>query len=111
MVEFGLLEAEEMGHGKQAGHGDEPLVVEDNRPGAGHMQVNHPAPCEGFFDPAVGLGQRVAAGDVLGTVSDLIGKQVETIRSRYTGMVIVLHTFPRVEAGVSVAVVMELPSK
>jgi len=111
MVEFGLLEAEEMGHGKQAGHGDEPQVVEDNRPGAGHMQVNHPAPCEGFFDPAVGLGQRVAAGDVLGTVSDLIGKQVETIRSRYTGMVIVLHTFPRVEAGVSVAVVMELPSK
>ncbi len=37
----------------------EPLVVEDHRPGSGHMQVNHPAPCEGFFEPAVTLGQWV----------------------------------------------------
>jgi predicted deacylase len=104
MAKFGMLEAEGMGHG---GHSKEPLVVEDNRPGAGHMQVNHPAPCDGFFEPAVELGQRVQAGDVLGTICDPLGKHVETIRSRYTGMVIVLHTFPRVEAGVSVAVVLE----
>lgn len=104
MAEFGMLEAEGVGHG---GHGDEPLLVEDDRPGAGHMQVNHPAPCEGFFEPAVQLGQQVQAGDVLGTICEPLGKHVEAICSRYTGIVIVLHTFPRVEAGVSVAVVME----
>ena len=110
MAEFGMMPKKEEGHGEQGGHGEEPLVVEDDRPGAGHMQVNHPAPCEGFFESAVILGQRVVAGDALGTVSDLLGKQVETIRSRYAGMVIVLHTFPRVEVGVSVAVVMEVLS-
>jgi len=71
------------------------------------MQVNHPAPCEGFFEPAVSLGQKVERGDVLGSICDPLGRQMEVIRSRYSGMVIVLHTFPRVEAGVSVAVVLE----
>jgi hypothetical protein len=47
------------------------------------------------------------AGDVLGTVSDVSGQQVAVIRSRYTGTVIVLHTFARIEAETSVAVVLE----
>lgn len=86
-----------------------PLVVEDHRPGAGHMQINHPSPCEGFFEPAVVLGQRVRIGDPIGTVSDVLGQRVERIESRYTGIVIVLQTFPTVSAGASVAVVMETP--
>ena len=109
MAEFGMLETEGMGHGRHGGHGEE-LIVEDDRPGAGHMQVNHPAPCDGFFEPAVGLGQRVQAGDILGTVSNLLGDRAEVVRARYTGLVIVLHRFPRIEAGVSVAVVLETPS-
>ncbi len=104
MAEFGMLQGEA---NKQVA---EPLIVEDERPGAGHMQVNHPAPCEGFFEPAVALGQKVNAGDSLGTICDPLGKKIADIRSRYAGLVIVLHTFPRVEAGISVAVVLELPS-
>lgn len=71
------------------------------------MQVNHPSPIEGFFEPAVTLGQEVCAGDVLGTVCDPLGHRDESVHSRYTGTVIVLHTFPRVEEGTSVAVVLE----
>jgi predicted deacylase len=84
-----------------------PLMVEDTRPGSGHMQVNHPSPCEGFFEPLVALGQQVQAGDSLGTVTDLLGRHVARIQSRYTGTVIVLHTFSRVDEGTSVAVVLE----
>ena len=103
MAEFGLVD-------DRPDLPDRPaLVVEDNRPGAGHMQVNHPSPCEGFFEPAVQLGQHVRAEDVLGWVTDLLGRRVEVVRARYAGMVIVLHTFPRIENGVSVAVVMETP--
>lgn len=86
-----------------------PRIIEDRRPGSGHMQVNHPASVEGFFEPAVAIGDEVRAGDELGTVIDIVGRRAETIRSRYTGTVIVLHTFPRVEAGTSVAVVLETP--
>lgn len=87
-----------------------PLVVEDHRPGAGHMQINHPSPCEGFFQSTVTLGQHVQVGDLIGTVCDVLGQRVERIESRYTGLVIVLQTFPTVSAGASVAVVMETPS-
>lgn len=85
-----------------------PLIVEDHRPGAGHMQINHPSPCEGFFESAVSLGQRVRVGELLGTVCDVLGQRVERIESRYTGVVIVLHTFPTVAKDDSVAVVMEV---
>jgi predicted deacylase len=86
--------------------GPEPLVVEDSRPGSGHMQVNHPSPAEGFFEPAVALGQRVRERDALGTVTDVLGRTVETVRAAYGGLVIVLHTFARVDAGTSVAVIL-----
>jgi len=104
MAEFGLVD------GSAVLPAQPPLVVEDVRPGAGHMQVNHPSPCEGFFEPAVQLGQPIGAEDVLGRVVDLSGDRVEVIRARYAGIVIVLHTFPRIEEGVSVAVVMETPA-
>ena len=85
-------------------------IVEDDRPGSGHMQVNHPSPCAGFFQPQVELGQPVQEGAVIGTVSDPLGQHVAQFRARYTGTVIVLHTFPRVAAETSVAVILETPS-
>lgn len=85
-----------------------PLIVEDHRPGAGHMQINHPSPCEGYFEPAVTLGQRVRVGDLIGTVCDVLGHQFTQIESSYNGVIIVLHTFPTVATGDSVAVVMEM---
>jgi predicted deacylase len=85
----------------------EPLIVEDNRPDAGHMQVNHPSPCEGFFEPAVELGQHVQEGDLFGTVTDVLGRHAEPIHAAHAGIVLVLHTFARVDAGESVGVVLE----
>jgi predicted deacylase len=85
----------------------EPLIVEDRRAGSGHMQVNQPAPHEGFFEPAVKLGGRVQAGDLLGTVSDILGRQTLPIHAAHAGIVLVLHTFARVDTGESVAVVLE----
>lgn len=88
----------------------EPLVVEDPRPGSGHMQVNHPSPMEGFFEPAVELGQWVKTGDVLGIVTDLVGERVETIRSRYSGMMLVIHSRCFIAREESVGVVLEEPN-
>ncbi len=71
------------------------------------MQVNHPSPCEGFFEPAVALGQSVRAGELLGTVTDLLGRCVEQILATQSGIVLVLHTFPRMKSGESAAVILE----
>jgi predicted deacylase len=101
MVDLGMIASS---HGAPS---PEPLVVEDDRPGSGHMQVNHPARCEGFFEPAVALGQRVRAGELLGTVTDLLGGRAEPIHAAYAGIVLVLHTFARIDAGESVGVVLQ----
>jgi predicted deacylase len=103
LADLGMIDA---GGSHRLGAGA-PLIVEDSRPGSGHMQVNHPVPHEGFFQPEVELGQRVNAGDLLGTVTDTLGRHVEPIRAAYSGLVIVLHTFARVDAGESVAVILE----
>lgn len=87
--------------------GTEPFVVEDPRPGSGHMQINHPAPVEGFFEPAADLGQMVKVGDLLGSVSDALGERIEPIHSRYAGMVLVIHARCFIAAGESVGVVLE----
>ncbi|MCE9533285.1 MAG: succinylglutamate desuccinylase/aspartoacylase family protein [Planctomycetes bacterium] len=99
MAEFGMLD-------EPLRKNVEPLIVEDNRPGSGHMQVNHPAPCEGFFQSAVTLGQRVEKDELLGTVTDVLGRSNEEIRAAYAGIVLVLHTYPRIEKDESVAVIL-----
>ncbi len=83
------------------------ILAEDDRPGAGHMQVQLPAPCEGFFEPAVTLGQRVNEGDPFGWVSDLLGSRRETVFCPYAGIVIVLHTFSRVGENDSLGVILD----
>jgi predicted deacylase len=85
----------------------EPLVVEDARSNSGVMQIHHPAPCEGFFEPTVTLGQRVERGDLLGTVTDILGQRREPVSAAHTGFILVLHTFARVSADDGVAVILE----
>ena len=71
------------------------------------MQVNHPSPCDGFFDPAIDLGARVRPGDVLGTVSDALGSRVEPIAAAHGGLVLVLHSHGPIAAGESGGVVLQ----
>ncbi len=85
----------------------EPLIVEDARPESGHMQIQHPAPIAGFFETSVTLGQPLRKGEILGTVSDVLGRTIEPVRSDRPGVVLVLRAFAPVSAGESVAVVLE----
>jgi predicted deacylase len=71
-------------------------VIEDTRPGVGHMQVCHPAPAAGYFEPRVALGQWVKTGDLLGTVTDILGDTELEVRAQQDGIVLVLHTFASV---------------
>src|SRR6185369_15383907 len=69
----------------------DPLIVEDDRPNSGHMQINHPAPCEGFFEPAVALGQRVEAGDLLGKRTDRCPRRRNADEGRSCNLPGLLH--------------------
>ncbi len=82
--------------------------VEDERESTTHMQVQNQSPMAGFFSPAVTLGQRVAPGDPLGTVSDCLGETEETVHSTQSGIVITLRTFSRVDKDDALAVICEV---
>ncbi len=81
-------------------------VVEDTRPGSGHMQVCHPAPMDGCFEPCVALGDQVEKGRPIGHVLDFTGEVSLAVPADSNGRVIVLRTFPRVRRGDSTGVIM-----
>ncbi len=83
-------------------------VVEDGRADSGHMQIQNPSPCDGYFETAVRLGDSVTNGQLLGAVTDALGKNVVPVQTREEGIVLVLRTFPAVREGDSLAVVLEV---
>jgi predicted deacylase len=85
-----------------------PTTIEDPRPGSGHMQRCYPAPLAGCFETAVELGQRIEIGQTLGWVVDPLGRQRHDVLSTQRGLVLVLRTFPSVQQGDSLAVILEL---
>jgi len=101
MSEIGMLDRPKLANQVQ-------YFVENPAPGSGHMQVCNPSPCSGYFETALKPGDRVYAGDLLGTVFPLDDAEPQPIRSTQTGIVLVLRTFPRVLAGESVGVILEL---
>jgi predicted deacylase len=82
-------------------------IAEDARDNSGHLQLNYPAPMNGFFEAAVALGDELRPGDIIGTISDVLGECVQTITSTQSGPVICLRVFARVLAGDSLAVVLD----
>jgi len=86
-----------------------PMVVEDPRPNSGHMQRCCPSSAAGCFEAAVELGQPIAAGDLLGTIVDPLGREPHEVRSTQNGRVLVLRTFAAVNQGDSLAVILETP--
>lgn len=82
-------------------------VVEDERPGSGHLQTQHPSPMAGFFLPCVRLEDRVNRGDVLGEVCDELGDTVYQITAKQSGIVLALRVLPRVNQGDALAVILE----
>jgi predicted deacylase len=80
--------------------------VEDARDHSGHLQIQHPAPMQGFFEPAVKLEQSVNQGDVIGTVCDVLGEKTETVRASESGVILMLRWFRHVNAQDALAAIL-----
>jgi len=84
------------------------FFVEDARPNSGHMQRCYPSPMQGCFQAAVELGQPITVGQPLGSVVDPLGGESHTVLSHENVRVLVLRSFPVVQKGDSLAVILEL---
>lgn len=83
-------------------------TVEDDREGSGHLQVQHPAPAAGFFEPCVELGAAIERGQPLGQVVDELGRERHNVLAAESGRVLLLRTFPRVSQGDTLAVILPI---
>ena len=82
------------------------LVVEDDRPRAGFLQVQNRAPVGGLFEPEVDVLAEVKQGQRLGAIRDALGAVRHVVEATHTGLVVFLRTFPRVLAGDPVCTVL-----
>lgn len=82
--------------------------IEDNRPDSGHLQLCHPSPTEGFFESVVQVGDRVAAGDPLGVVMNLVTGEKSNIVAEHGGIVLVLRKCPAVRKDDALVVVLDV---
>jgi predicted deacylase len=82
--------------------------IEDSTPGSGHMQVCHPSPATGLFEPHVRLGDHVQRDQTIGIIREPNPTIEHVVTADRSGIVIVLRTFPRVREGESVGVVVDL---
>ena len=77
-----------------------PLIVEDASAGCGaHAGRTTRSRARGSSSRPCSSASRVRAGELLGTVTDLLGRRVEPIHAAHSGIVLVLNTFPRMESG------------
>ena len=83
-------------------------LVEDDRDHSGHLQVQHPAPTAGIFQPCLALHDPVHAGEPLGHIVDLGGRPPTPIPATESGIILLLRSFPRVEPGDTLAVVLPI---
>ena len=83
------------------------LLVEDDRPQAGFLQVQNRAPLGGFFEPDVDVLETVRRGQRLGVIRDALGVVRHVVEAPHGGLVVFLRTFPRVLAGDPVCTVLE----
>ena len=85
-------------------------VVEDDRVGSGHLQVNCPAPIDGLFRTTHQPGDLVKSGELLGTIIDFIEDRLVNVTATQSGILAVLRTWAAVKAGDSLATIIPLPA-
>lgn len=82
-------------------------VVEDARAGSGHLQVQNASPIDGLFESRVALGERVARGDVFGTVTSPLTGECRDVRADGDGLTFMLRVVAAVHAGDALAVFVD----
>jgi predicted deacylase len=80
-------------------------VVEDGRDQSGHLQIQHPAQADGFFEPSAKLGDMVRVGDVIGTLSDVLGNAVQQVHAAQDGVLLLLRTVSSVKKSDALAAI------
>jgi len=92
----------------QASVPDVEIIVEDPRDQSGFMQMQHPAPVDGVFEPLRPLGYECHVNEVIGRVSDACGNVLAEITASEWGLLLFQRAVPGVKAGESTGGILPL---
>lgn len=73
--------------------------VEDYTENSGHLQIMHPSPANGIFEPEVSLGEVVKKGHPIGKILNLRSETVAMVSAARDGIVFLLRAIPSVKKG------------
>ena len=82
--------------------------VEDDRSGAGFLQVQNRAPCGGLFLAETAIWDDVSTGQRLGAIYDPFGVERHVVTAPHAGKIVFLRTFSRVLAGDALCNVLQI---
>ena len=72
----------------------------------GHLQIDHPSPCDGIMMSLIKLGARVRHGEVIGEVQPLPGGAPRFVRANRSGRVVLIRRQRSLRKGDTLAVVV-----
>lgn len=82
-----------------------PETIEDSRDQSGVLQVQHPSPVDGYFNPIAPLGKRTKIDDEIGFVEDERGGRRIPVRAAESGVLVMLREWRYVVAGDALAAI------
>jgi predicted deacylase len=80
-------------------------TVEDAADQSGHLQVQHPAEADGFFEPSAKLADRVVEGQPIGKIDDVLGRSSRTVYAAQSGILLLLRVVASVKKGDALAAI------
>lgn len=82
------------------------VMRESRVPDEGHLQIDHPAPCDGILMSLVKLGAWVRRGERIGEVQPLSGAGSQIVRALRSGRVVLIRRQRSVRKGDALAVIV-----
>ncbi len=83
-------------------------IVEDDRDESGHLQVQMPAPADGFLETRVRLGDVVEKNQIIGKVFDPLGERGINVAAPHDGTVLMLQTYPAARKGETLGAILPI---
>lgn len=84
-------------------------TVEDHTENSGHLQIMHPSPANGIFEPEVNLGEVVKKGQPIGKILNLRSETVVMVPAARDGVVFLLRAIPSVKKGEALGGILPIP--
>ena len=85
------------------------IIRESNVQNEGHLQLDHPAPCDGLLMSIIGVGTELKEGQTIGVVQPLGPGEPQTVQAAHSGRAVFVRRQRSVRLGDALASIVPIP--